>query len=295
MLDLDINKLPAMALAMLILLTIMISVLAGGGADMPALPAQTEKQPHTYTTRQILARKPVSSAKPLTEDVPSTYSPFTYKYYFHNSAKNGTTCAYGIDVSSRQGAVNWFLCRDDGVEFAFLRAGSRGYSEGGMFEDAAFDANIACANAVGVKVGAYYYSQATNVEEILQEADVLLRRVSGHRIDLPLVLDFEYADVEGRVGGRLYDAKLSVEDATEMCLAFCERIRSAGYQPAVYANTSMLNKQLDAARLAQECDIWVAYPGIENPYGGEYTYWQYTWQGRVDGIAGAVDCNFWYR
>ena len=298
------ERLTAIILSIVMLIAVMLSAVV---RDMQGEERELSRievlQPHKTPPRGIEYEsleamnnpKEFSIVQKLNEDTESTYSPFTYKYYFHNEALKGKTCAYGIDVSSRQGAVNWLLCRNDGVEFAFLRAGSRGYTEGGIFEDAMFDANAAAANTVGVRIGAYFYSQATNVEEIIEEANVIIRRVKGYDIDLPLVLDFEYADVEGRVGGRLYEANLSVEEATAMCLAFCDTIRAAGYEPAVYANSFMLNNRLDAERIAQECDIWIAYPDVTNPYEGEYTYWQYTWTGKIDGIKGSVDCNFWYK
>lgn len=295
---LKIERLPAVVIALILLFTVLIAALIGG-KSVPLLE-RAEPDPGGcvfHSLEELDATKYVygNRAKLLDGDPLSSYSPHTYKYYFHAPEHAGEVCAVGVDVSSRQGPIDWFSARAGGVEFAFLRAGSRGYTEGAVYEDAAFDANAAFANAAGVKIGAYFYSQATNVDEILEEANVLLRRAAPYDISLPLVLDFEYADVEGRDGGRLFDARLSVDEATEMCLAFCDAVRAEGYEPAVYANSYMLKNHLDAARLAQACPIWIAYPGTENPYSGEYTYWQYTWSGHVDGIRGSVDCDFMYR
>lgn len=215
--------------------------------------------------------------------------------YTHSQLNAGRGLMYGIDVSSRNGSINWLSVRVSGIDFAILRAGSRGYTEGAIYEDKAFDTNARCALNAGVKIGAYFYSQATNEQEILQEAEVLLRRVKGYRMDMPVVLDFEFAEVDtGGEGGRLYDAHLSVEQATDMCLLFCRTVREAGYEPMVYANSYMLNNCVDAQRLAAEAKIWIAYPSAELKYGGTNDMWQYTWSGKVPGVRGSVDMDFGY-
>lgn len=214
--------------------------------------------------------------------------------YTHYQGNAGRRLTYGVDVSSKQGGINWFSVRRERIEFAMIRAGSRGYSKGQLYEDSAFDTNVRSALVTGIKTGAYIYSQATNKEEIMEEAELILRRVGSYRMDMPIVLDFEFADVDGKEGGRLYEADLSVDEATEMCLLFCRTVREAGFEPMIYANMNMLGEHLDADRLAEEAQIWIAYPSAEQKYNGVHSMWQYSWKGRIPGIAGDVDMDFGY-
>lgn len=199
----------------------------------------------------------------------------------------------GIDVSYHNGTINWKKVKNDGVDFAFIRVGYRGYENGKLAMDSKAIENMKNANAAGVPIGVYFFSQAISKTEAYAEADYIISKIAGYQIDLPVVFDFEYVAVGV---GRLYKAHLSKSKATDVCNAFCDRVRTRGYTPMVYASKSMYEDKTYAADISQTSPIWVAHytKGTTN-YAGEYEYWQYTSSGTVDGIKDHyVDFNLRY-
>lgn len=192
----------------------------------------------------------------------------------------------GIDVSKHQGAIDWNLVAQDGVEFAFIRVGNRGYgSEGRLVEDEMFDANIQGAQAAGIKVGVYFYSQAINREELLEETDLVLEKLAPYHVDCPVVFDVE--KVSGS-GGRMNN--ISAQERTELTLLFCQTIENAGYRPMIYYNTEMGALMLDLPAL-EDYDKWFAAYTDTLYYPYEYKVWQYSQTGTVPGISTNVDLN----
>ncbi len=227
----------------------------------------------------------------------SAFSPFMGNTpYFHSDVFAGRRIAHGIDVSKYQKDIDWKAVKEAGVEYAIIRVGFRGYGKtGGIGADTYFEKNIKGALEAGIEVGVYFFSQATTVEEAKEEAQYALDKIKDYNITLPVVMDFEYASVNGKEGGRLYDANLSKAVATNVCLAFCETVENAGYEPMVYANSSMLKNKLNASDISSKYKIWLANYTSMTAYTGEYDFWQYSSKGTVDGITGNVDCNFWYQ
>lgn len=211
--------------------------------------------------------------------------------YVHNSRYSDYIIKNGIDVSKYQGVIDWNKVKSDGVEFAIIRVGYRGYTTGKLVNDEYFISNIVGAKAAGIKVGVYIFSQAITEKEAVEEAEYVLNQIADYELDLPVVIDYEYVS-NGE--GRLYNAYLSVEQATAICKAFCRRVENAGYTGMVYANSSMLKYQLDADSISNEYKIWLAHYTSQTNYSGEYDFWQYTSSGSVNGINGRVDCNFYY-
>ena len=216
--------------------------------------------------------------------------------YFHSDVFAGKNIVHGIDVSKYQPTINWNKVKNAGVDYVIIRVGYRGYgSSGGMGADTHFVQHIEGAIAAGIDVGVYFFSQAITEKEAIEEAEYVLKKIAGYPITMPVVFDFEYATVNGKLGGRLYDANLSKKESTALCMAFCETIENAGYVPMVYANPSLLNNNLDASEISSKYKIWLANYTSMTAYKGTYDFWQYTEKGKVDGISGNVDCNFWYQ
>ena len=191
----------------------------------------------------------------------------------------------GIDVSRHQGAIDWNLVAGDGVEFAFIRVGYRGYGSGKMVEDEYFQDNIQGAIQAGIKVGVYFYSQAISREEVLEEAEFVLEKIAPYKIDCPVVFDVEkVADAGGSMNG------ISVEDMTAFTALFCETIENAGYRPMIYHNTEMGVMMLGLEAL-EGYDKWFAAYSDVFYYPYEHRIWQYSQTGRVQGIQGDVDLN----
>lgn len=213
--------------------------------------------------------------------------------YIHNDRYNsGYDIINGIDVSRYNGNINWSEVKASGIEYVMIRVGFRGYgSTGSLNEDNMFRQNIEGALDAGLKVGVYFFSQAITRTEAREEANYVLSRISGYDISLPVVIDFEYAS--GNIG-RLYEADLSRDYATQICKAFCRTVEAEGYTGMVYANKSMLESNLYADDISSDYKVWLAHYTTRTDYAGEYYAWQYTSSGRIDGISGNVDCNFFY-
>lgn len=200
--------------------------------------------------------------------------------------QDGTVISHkGIDVSRHQGAIDWNLVAQDGVEFAFIRVGYRGYGSGKMVEDEYFEDNIKGAIQAGIKVGVYFYSQAVSREEVLEEAAFVLEKIAPYKIECPVVFDVErVADASGRMNG------ISIEDRTAFTALFCQTIENAGYRPMIYHNTEMGVMMLGLEAL-EAYDKWFAAYSDVFYYPYEHRIWQYSQTGRVQGIQGDVDLN----
>ena len=93
------------------------------------------------------------------------YSRFDFQFTRHNYLKlQNVPSSVGVDVSQYQGDIDWESVRASGVEFAIIRLGLRGYGqEGRMREDTYARQNLAGAKAAGLKIGAYFFSQALSI------------------------------------------------------------------------------------------------------------------------------------
>lgn len=225
-------------------------------------------------------------------------SPYTGLNYTHQDVFTGRTILHGIDVSEWQGEIDWTKVKAAGIDYAFIRVGYRGYGKAGTLsaatKDTYFDTNMKNAIAAGMKVGVYIFSQAITVKEAQEEADYILKYINGYNITMPLIMDYEYAS-DASDGGRLKTAKLSKTAATNICMAFCERIAASGYTPMVYANKSMLTDQMNAQTITNAgYRVWLANYTTQTTYTGKYDFWQYSSTGKVNGINGNVDMNFYY-
>lgn len=190
----------------------------------------------------------------------------------------------GIDVSKHQENINWEKVAADGVDYAFLRVGYRGYGTGAVLVDECFHQNAKAANAAGVAIGAYFFSQALNAEEAVEEAELAIEALKDYDITYPVAIDLEDVPAEARTSG------MTREEYTDVAIAFCERIKEAGYTPMIYCNSRWFTMNLDLSQLT-EYDKWFAqyYNRPFFPY--DFQVWQYTSAGEVDGIQGNVDLN----
>ena len=191
----------------------------------------------------------------------------------------------GIDVSKYQEEIDWELVAGDGVEYAFIRLGLRGYTKGEIQEDENFKDNIKGALNKDIGVGVYFFTQAVSVEEAEEEAQFVLDALEPYPIDYPVVIDVEAVS---NTSARTKD--LTKEERTRYCIAFCEKIREAGYTPMIYGNMKTFMIMLDLAQL-EAYDKWVAFYDEPMYYPYAFKIWQYTDEGKVAGIEGNVDLN----
>lgn len=191
----------------------------------------------------------------------------------------------GVDVSKYQGNINWNQVKASGVEFAIIRVGYRGYGSGALVEDPTFRQNIRGATAAGLKVGLYFYSQAVNEAEAVEEASMVLHLCSGYNISYPIYFDTE--KVAGDTGRADYIGR---SQRTANAVAFCETIRNAGYRAGVYSYASWFYNELNIANISQY-SIWIAQYRDNLTFNYNYDIWQYTSSGQVPGIPNRVDMN----
>ena len=205
----------------------------------------------------------------------------------------------GIDISEFQGSIDWYAVKADGIDFAFIRCGGRGYSKGGIYDDSRFYENVQGAKAAGIKVGVYFFSQAITPYEALEEASITLDKISGLGIDMPVVMDWE-------TGGGYRTWDLYGQDFANVITAFCSTIAQNGYTPCVYLNTSDINNRLGgySGDILSRYKLWYAYPyscysdgsfyqegDMIPPRSFYFEYWQYSWHGDVAGIYEDCDLN----
>lgn len=193
----------------------------------------------------------------------------------------------GVDVSKYNGDIDWNKVRDAGISFAVIRAGYRGATSGSLVVDPKFEQNMQGALDAGLDVGVYFFTQAVNEVEAVEEASAVLELCKDYRLKYPVFIDSEGAGGNGRA-----DA-LDTQERTKVCEAFCKTIENAGQTAGVYASKNWYQGRLDAQTLESHT-IWLAeYRGVPK-YEGYYQLWQYTSKGQVDGITGNVDLNVSY-
>ena len=194
-----------------------------------------------------------------------------------------------VDVSYVQTSIDWEKVKADGIAGAIIRCGFRGYGSGKLAEDEMFMSHIKGAKKAGLKVGVYFFTEGVNAAEGKEEAAFTLNQIkkAGVPLDYPVAIDTEHINAKGvRANG------ISKARRTETIKAFCEEIKSQGYEPMIYASLNWFDTELDMPKLPYT--IWVAQYYSKCQYKGDYAFWQYTSEGKVDGIKGVVDLNKCY-
>lgn len=262
---------------------ILIVILLGSALIYIALGQEEEPEPETVTIggQQV--------------EIDETLPQSDLEEYHFTTQEDGTItysgpAKYGIDVSAHQGEIDWAQVAGDGVEFAFLRIGYRGYSQGAINLDEQFEANLAGAQAQGIEVGVYFFSQAVNQEEAQEEA----RQVCAWLADRDLegcwvAYDWEHVEDET---ARTND--VTGETVTACALAFCQAVEAEGYAPMVYCNGMLGYLSYDLTQL-EDLPLWYAEYQDYPSYAYAVTIWQYTESGTVSGIQGKVDRNIWFQ
>lgn len=202
----------------------------------------------------------------------------------------------GVDVSEHQHEIDWRQVKESGVDFAYIRLGRRGYTEGGLFNDPWFEKNYEGAKESAILVGVYFYSQAITEDEAREEAEFLLGRLDGRELDLPIVFDWELVHNEDQEIARTKD--VSMEELTDCALAFCKTVEDAGYDAAIYFNRTLGYYRYDLSRLT-DYPFWFALP-VSPPelcwpsFYYKVDIWQYSFTELIPGIEGETDMNMFF-
>ena len=223
-----------------------------------------------------------------------------HEYQFDNSLKrNGEFYEYedekykskiGIDVSSYQGDIDWKKVKDAGVEFAILRLGFRGYGEKGIILiDEKFEENYQNAINNEINIGVYFFSQAINSNEVNEEIEMILNNIKDKKIEYPVIFDLEKIKNDSA-----RTDNLTQEEITNLALEFCNKIKESGFKPCVYGNAKTFTTRMKLESL-NDYEKWYA-DYMEKPlYPYDFNIWQYTENGKIDGIAGNVDINICFE
>ena len=211
-------------------------------------------------------------------------------YYFNADGvlENGKT--FGVDVSKYQKNIDWNQIKKAGVSFVIVRIGYRGYGASGtLVLDPMFEEHFTNVKNAGLKVGVYFFSQATTEEEAKEEAFACAYVLNGRKLDYPIFFDTEASGASngsGRADG------LGMKDRTKCAIAFCEEVKAQGYKPGVYASTLWYRKRVDLNSL-KKYTIWNAHYGVaSSPI--DCALWQGTCTARLPGYKGDMDVNISY-
>jgi GH25 family lysozyme M1 (1,4-beta-N-acetylmuramidase) len=187
----------------------------------------------------------------------------------------------GVDVSDHQGTIDWNAVRKAGIEFAMIRVGYRGSTEGRINKDTRFSENIRGAGRAGIKTGVYFFSQAKNKAEAIEEAKFVVRQIRRKNVTYPVAFDMEWGK---RING------LTVRDRTEITDAFCSVIQENGFKPMIYGSVSWLYTSIDL-RYLTKYQNWMACYASKPDFIYHYRIWQYTEKGHISGISTPADVN----
>ena len=222
-----------------------------------------------------------SSTEPTQAIPPNLYTPEDFYFDGAYLACSAAQTVMGIDVSHHQQKIDWLQVKEAGVEFVMVRLGNRSIASGALNIDSYALQNLQGARDAGLKVGAYFYSQALNIQEAQEEAALALQILDGFRLDMPLAYDWEQEERTKDVDARTL---------TDCTLAFCEVVEKAGYRPMVYFNSYQAQELLHLSELTH-LPWWLAMYDVTMDFPYRMDMWQYTCTGTIAGIEGNVDIN----
>lgn len=203
------------------------------------------------------------------------------KYYSYSD--ENYTSVVGIDVSEHNGDIDFKKVKESGIEFVFIRIGWRGYTEGGIYKDEMFETYYKDAKENNLKIGIYFFSQAISTDEAIKEAQFVKETLGDKTISLPIVYDYETVEEkEGRANN------LSQAEVSANASAFFSILENK-YQVMLYANTPLLKLYSD--ELLAKYPLWYAQFHHTPETNNNFSIWQYSESGQVEGIEKATDLN----
>lgn len=213
----------------------------------------------------------------------NTYVPS--KFAFNDAKENfkNENAKFGIDVSAWQGEIDYEKVKNAGVEFVFIRIGSRKGIGKEFFVDSKFERNIKGFNEVGIPVGIYFYSYASNEREAKKDAEWVVENLKGYKVDLPIAFDFED-------WGSYNKYKMSLHRLNKNAEVFIDTVEKHGYKGMLYGSVNYLGKMWNI----DDKTVWVAHYTKNASYKDKYAFWQFSASGKVDGINGDVDLDMMY-
>lgn len=276
----------ALACALLVAVLLVLSWPKMNMQEDPQSPAL--RNPVQQTEAVEFLEPTISETQPEYPTIPPEKNPFDRNDFQYNNRNflllQNLPSSPGVDVSAWQGEIDWQKVKGAGIEFAFVRIGYRGYESGKLNEDEYGIANLEGAAAAGLKVGAYFFSQALSIKEVDQEIAYIMKLLDGRNLDLPIVLDWEIPAANART------AKMDRRTLTDLQIHFIQEMKALGMEPMVYFNWHQ-SENLYYLNELEDAPFWLALYQDRMTFPWKVEYWQYTDKGQVPGINGPVDLN----
>lgn len=194
----------------------------------------------------------------------------------------GVSVNRGVDVSALNGEIDWAKVAEEQIAFAMIRAAVRN-TDGELAQDERFQENMSGAKSVGLRIGCYVDLDADSEKAAEEIADFVLSNLSMSQQEMgaPVAVRVQIPDHTSSLNGQ------TREEWTQGVRAFCAKIKKAGYEPVIYANTAAFHMLLNMAEL-EEYDKWIADYGDYLYFPYKFKCWQYSLKGTVNGIEGDV-------
>lgn len=213
-------------------------------------------------------------------------SHFVYKNPIMSYYINGKEASwFGVDISSKQGVVDFKKLKKAGCDYVMIKVGGRGYSSGEIVLDEKLKDYMTGAKNAGLDIGVYFFSQAITKDEIEEEVQTLLEAIKDYSVNYPIVFDME--EIEGDMAR--VDS-LDIDSRTSLAKQFLDDVKKAGYTPMLYGNKEWLVTKIDLEALS-DYDIWLSQEADTPDYPYEFTMWQYDKEGTISGISEKTGMN----
>lgn len=279
----------ALSLALLLTMVVLCLPYFGDHNEDPEAMIHHYNEPmQTEPAREPILEPTISETEPEIPTIPPDPNPYgrnDFQYNSHNYLLlQNLHSSPGVDVSAFQGDIHWKKVASSGIEFAIVRLGYRGYESGKLVEDEYAKKNLDGAAGAGLKVGAYFFSQALTLKEVDEEVDFMLEILGEQHLDMPVVLDWEIPAATART------ANMDARSLTDIQHHFIDRMTELGYQPMVYFNWHQSENLYYLAEL-EHAPFWLALYQDRMTFPWAVDMWQYTDKGSVPGINGNVDLN----
>ena len=250
--------------------------------------AKLENVRQTEPEEHVILEPTISETEPENPTIPPDRNPYN-RYDFQYNRNNylllqNVDSSPGVDVSAHQGPIDWQAVKNSGIEFAIIRLGYRGYGSGKLVEDEYAKQNLQAAKEAGLKIGAYFFSQALDIKEADEEIQFMLNMLADVYLDMPIVLDWEIPAEDART------KDMDARTLTDIQLHFCGQMKKMGLQPMVYFNWHQSENLYYLSEL-EAYPFWLALYQDRMTYPWKVEMWQWTSSGKVPGIQGNVDIN----
>ena len=203
--------------------------------------------------------------------------------YFINNYKNEDT-TIGLDISEFQIVTDFNAIKQAGIDFVILRIGFGPKLDYSFVDDKRFEEYYRGAKEAGLKVGAYYFSYATTVDEVDLEVNYVLDKLKDKEIDLWVSYDWEnWKDFKY--------ASMSFTDLNKMAKKFVKSMNDHGYKGMNYGSKAYLDDIWNLDNI----DTWLAHYNKETTYAKPFRIWQISDEGKVPGITNLADVDIMFN